>query len=46
VDIVEQLNVEAVVNQYRCPTLVEMCSAAAVKKYRKKQDLAIQNGFR
>jgi ADP-ribosylation factor-like protein 13B len=46
VDIVEQLNVEAVVNQYRCPTLVEMCSATAVKNYHRKQDLAIHNGFR
>jgi ADP-ribosylation factor-like protein 13B len=45
-DIVDRLNVEAVVNQYRCPTKVELCSATAVKKSRKKQDSAIHNGFR
>jgi len=45
-DIVEQLSVEAVVNQHRCPTLVEVCSAAAVKNSRRKLDPAIHNGFR
>lgn len=45
-DIVERLNVEAVVNQNRCPTLVEMCSATAVKNSRRKLDPAIYNGFR
>ncbi|XP_069700555.1 uncharacterized protein [Periplaneta americana] len=45
-DIVEQLNVEAVVNEYRCPTLVEMCSATVVKNSRGKVDPAIHNGFK
>jgi ADP-ribosylation factor-like protein 13B len=45
-DIVDLLNVEAVVNQHHCPTTVEMCSATAVKKSRKKLDPGIGNGFR
>jgi hypothetical protein len=45
-DIVERLNVEAVVNQHRCPTLVEMCSATAVKNSHRKLDPAIHNGFK
>lgn len=45
-DIVERLNIEAVVNQYRCPTLVEMCTAIAVKNSHRKLDPAIHNGFR
>jgi hypothetical protein len=45
-DIVERLNVEAVVNRHRCPTLVEMCSATAVKNSHRKLDPAIHNGFK
>jgi ADP-ribosylation factor-like protein 13B len=45
-DIVERLNVEAVVNRYRCPTLVEMCTATAVRNSHRKLDPAIHNGFR
>lgn len=46
VDIVDLLNVEAVVNQHRCPTIVEMCSATTVRKSHNKLDPAIRNGFR
>ncbi|PNF28988.1 hypothetical protein B7P43_G15101, partial [Cryptotermes secundus] len=45
-DVVERLNVEAVVNQHRCHTLVEMCTATAVKNSHRKLDTAIHNGFR
>jgi hypothetical protein len=45
-DIVERLNVETVVNKHRCPTLVEMCTATAVKNSHRKLDPAIHNGFR
>ncbi|PSN45703.1 hypothetical protein C0J52_11946 [Blattella germanica] len=45
-DIVEKLNLETLVNQQRCPTLVEMCSATQAKNARKKIDPAVHNGFR
>ncbi|KAJ9600142.1 hypothetical protein L9F63_009552, partial [Diploptera punctata] len=45
-DIVDKLNLETLVNQQRCPTLVEMCSATAAKNARKKLDPAIHNGFK
>jgi len=43
-EIVEQLDVELVVNRYRCLTRVEICSALALEKY--KIDIGIKRGFR
>ena len=48
-DIVERLNVESLVNQQRCPTLVETCSATGGDAHpgrRRKLDPGIQNGYR
>ncbi|XP_047107041.1 ADP-ribosylation factor-like protein 13B isoform X1 [Schistocerca piceifrons] len=45
-DIVERLNVESVVNDQRCPTLVETCSAAMERSSKQKTDPAIQSGYR
>lgn len=49
IDIVERLNVESLVNQQRCPTLVETCSAAGGDTRigrKRKLDPGIQNGYR
>lgn len=49
-DVVEKLNLEAIVNEQKCPTLVETCSAVPApssSKLRKAyHDPGIQNGFR
>ncbi|XP_046667228.1 ADP-ribosylation factor-like protein 13B [Homalodisca vitripennis] len=47
IDIVERLNVESLVNQQKCPTLVETCSAAGAPGGHKPHlDSGIQNGYR
>lgn len=50
IDVVERLNLEAIVNEQKCPTLVETCCAVPPprdSKLRKAyQDPGIQNGFR
>lgn len=43
IDVVDYLNLEAVVNEQKCPTLVELCSAL---QFTKKVDVGIDNGFR
>lgn len=43
IDIVERLNVERLVNQQKCPTLVELCSA---RHFSKKMDIGIDNGYK
>lgn len=43
-DIVDQLNVEDVVNRYRCPTRVELCSALGQKSI--KVDPSIISGYK
>uniref|UniRef100_A0A1B6L1G1 ADP-ribosylation factor-like protein 13B n=1 Tax=Graphocephala atropunctata TaxID=36148 RepID=A0A1B6L1G1_9HEMI len=46
-DIVERLNVESLVNQQKCPTLVETCSAAGAPCGHKPHlDTGIHNGYR
>ncbi|XP_063238065.1 ADP-ribosylation factor-like protein 13B [Bacillus rossius redtenbacheri] len=45
-DIVERLNVETVVNQHRCPTMVETCSALQKGRRRRRVDRGIHNGYR
>nr|CAD7459151.1 unnamed protein product [Timema tahoe] len=45
-DIVERLNVEAIVNQQRCPTLVETCSAVCRGHGRRKVDPGVHNGYK
>ncbi|XP_067010320.2 ADP-ribosylation factor-like protein 13B [Anabrus simplex] len=45
-DIVEKLDVERLVNEQRCPTMVETCSATAAKNSRRKVDPAIHNGYK
>ena len=44
-DLVESLNIEAVVNRYKCPTRVETCSAITIRK-KDKPDKPIADGFR
>ncbi|XP_042235770.1 ADP-ribosylation factor-like protein 13B isoform X2 [Homarus americanus] len=44
IDLVESLNVEQVVNKYKCPTRVETCSAVTTRKH--KPDKPIADGFR
>ncbi|XP_071519598.1 uncharacterized protein [Panulirus ornatus] len=44
IDLVESLNVEQVVNKYKCPTRVETCSAITTRKH--KPDKPIADGFR
>lgn len=44
IDVVEQLDVEHVVNKYRCPTRVEICSAYTPDTI--KIDKGIKSGFR
>ncbi|XP_034244842.1 ADP-ribosylation factor-like protein 13B [Thrips palmi] len=50
IDVVERLNLEAIVNEQKCPTLVETCCAVpppSDSKLRKAyQDPGIQNGYR
>lgn len=49
IDVVEKLNLEAIVNEQKCPTLVETCCAVPSpdSKIRKAYlDPGIQNGFR
>lgn len=50
IDVVERLNLEAIVNQQKCPTLVETCCAVPPpnnsKLHRAYLDPGIQNGFR
>ncbi|KAK3931579.1 ADP-ribosylation factor-like protein 13B, partial [Frankliniella fusca] len=50
IDVVERLNLETIVNELKCPTLVETCCAVAPpnnSKLRKAYtDPGIQNGFR
>ena len=43
-EIIDQLDVERVVNRYRCLTRVEICSALTLEK--NKMDVGIKNGFR
>ncbi|GLH11789.1 Uncharacterized protein GBIM_16537 [Gryllus bimaculatus] len=45
-DIVEKLDLEALVNQQRCPTMVETCSASVAKNSKRKLDPAIHNGYK
>lgn len=45
-DIVEKLDLERLVNQQRCPTMVETCSATIMKNSKRKLDPAIQNGYK
>nr|CAD7404228.1 unnamed protein product [Timema poppensis] len=45
-DIVERLNVEAIVNQQRCPTLVETCSAVCGGHGKRKVDPGVHNGYK
>uniref|UniRef100_A0A1B6DYH3 ADP-ribosylation factor-like protein 13B n=1 Tax=Clastoptera arizonana TaxID=38151 RepID=A0A1B6DYH3_9HEMI len=45
-DIVEKLQVESLVNQQRCPTLVETCSAVSSNVNKKKLDPGIHSGYR
>ncbi|XP_066945125.1 ADP-ribosylation factor-like protein 13B isoform X1 [Macrobrachium rosenbergii] len=44
IDLVESLNVEEIVNKYKCPTRVETCSAITTRK--NKPDKPIADGFR
>ncbi|XP_054289934.1 ADP-ribosylation factor-like protein 13B isoform X2 [Macrosteles quadrilineatus] len=47
IDIVERLNVEALVNQQKCPTLVETCSTTGAPHGRKPHvDPGILSGYR
>ncbi|XP_046392901.1 ADP-ribosylation factor-like protein 13B [Ischnura elegans] len=46
IDIVEMLHLEDLVNQQKCPTLVETCSAVALSKSHFKDDQVIQNSFK
>ncbi|KAG8238914.1 hypothetical protein J437_LFUL000751 [Ladona fulva] len=46
IDIVEMLDLEKLVNEQKCPTLLETCSAHMFQKPQKKEDLVIQNSFR
>ena len=43
-EIVDQLDVESVVNRYRCLTRVEICSALTLEKF--KMDIGMKSGFR
>lgn len=43
IDIVERLNLEKIVNEQKCPTLVELCSAL---HFSKKLDIGIDNGYK
>ncbi|KAK7079646.1 ADP-ribosylation factor-like protein 13B [Halocaridina rubra] len=44
IDLVESLNVEEIVNKFKCPTRVETCSAITTRK--NKPDKPIADGFR
>lgn len=50
IDVVERLNLETIVNEQKCPTLVETCCAVPPPKDSKLkkayQDPGIQNGYR
>lgn len=43
IDIVDKLDVERMVNQQKCPTLVELCSA---RQFSRKMDIGINNGYK
>lgn len=43
IDVVDRLNVERLVNEQKCPTLVELCSAS---HFSKKMDIGIENGYK
>ena len=43
IDIVDNLNLEKIVNENKCPTLVELCSAL---HFTKKIDIGIDNGYK
>ncbi|XP_071439861.1 ADP-ribosylation factor-like protein 13B [Hetaerina americana] len=46
IDLVEMLHLEDLVNQQKCPTLVETCSAIKLTKSHFKEDQVIQNSFK
>lgn len=47
IHIVEILNLEYLVNQHKCPTLVETCSAISLEKsHLKEEDPVIRNSFK
>lgn len=43
IDVVDHLNLEKLVNEQKCPTLVELCSAL---QFSKKIDIGIDNGYK
>lgn len=46
IDIVENLGLEDLVNEKKCPTLVESCSAKEINQNNNKIDPGIENGYR
>ncbi|XP_045507670.1 ADP-ribosylation factor-like protein 13B [Colias croceus] len=45
IDVVEKLNIEPLVNKYRCPTLVESYTAEATPSKSKKIDPGLKKGY-
>ncbi|GLV32137.1 ADP ribosylation factor-like 2 [Carabus blaptoides fortunei] len=46
IDVVENLGLEDLVNEKKCPTLVESCSAKEIHQSNNKIDPGIENGYR